>query len=107
MPGVFYRLDFKKLLMFPLIKRLRRTFVSKHAVKPLKHSAELFKHLAKVLKSWEVELKEVTKKLSKQNDVNEIVKTELILKSADLSDIGIPSDTPMYITHSLCHYNKV
>ena len=107
MPGVFYKLDFKKLLMFPLIQRLRRAFVSKRAVKPLKHSAELFKHLAKVLKSWEVELKEVTKNLSKQEDVNEIVKTELILKSADLSDNGIPSDTPIYINQSLCHYNKV
>lgn len=93
--------------MFPLIQRLRRAFVWKHAVKPLKHSAELFKHLAKVLKSSEVELKKVTKKLSREKDVNEIVKTELILKSADLSDNGIPSDTPIYINQSLCHYNKV
>ena len=76
-------------------------------MKPLKHSAELFKHLAKVLKSSEVELKKVTKKLSREKDVNEIVKTELILKSADLSDNGIPSDTPIYINQSLCHYNKV
>ena len=39
----FYRPDYKKLLMCPLIKRLGRAFVSKHAAEPLKHSVELLR----------------------------------------------------------------
>ena len=50
MKTVFYRPDYEKLLMCPLIKRLGRAFVSKHVTEPLKHSAELLKHLAKLLK---------------------------------------------------------
>ena len=50
MKATFYRLDYKKLLMCPMIKRLGRPFVSKHAAQPLKRSAELFKHSAELLK---------------------------------------------------------
>ena len=50
MKTAFYRPDFEKLLMRPLIKRLSGEFVSKHAAEPLKQSAELFKHLTKLLK---------------------------------------------------------
>ena len=53
----FYRPDYQKLLMCPLIKRLSRAFVSKNVAEPLKssaellkHSVELFKHSAKVLR---------------------------------------------------------
>ena len=48
--AAFDRPDYQKLLMFPLIKKLDRAFVSKHAVKPLKGSTELLKHLAKLSK---------------------------------------------------------
>ena len=34
--AAFYRADFQKFLMRPLIKRLGRAFVSKHAAEPLK-----------------------------------------------------------------------
>ena len=44
MKTAFYRPDYQKLLMCLLIKRLGRVFVSKHAVEPLKGSAELLKH---------------------------------------------------------------
>ena len=37
--GAFYRPDYQKLLMCPLIKRLGKTFISKHATEPLKYSA--------------------------------------------------------------------
>ena len=53
----FYRPDYQKLLMCPLIKRLGRAFVSKHAAeplkgsaKPLKQSAERLKHSAELLR---------------------------------------------------------
>ena len=38
--AAFYRPDYQKLLMCPLIKRLGQTFVSKHAAKSLKCLAE-------------------------------------------------------------------
>ena len=44
MKAAFYRQDYQELLMCPLIKRLGRAFVSKHAAEPLKRSAELLKH---------------------------------------------------------------
>ena len=44
MKAAFYRRDYQELLMCPLIKRLGRAFVSKHAAEPLKRSAELLKH---------------------------------------------------------------
>ena len=43
MKAAYYRPDYQKLLMCSLIKRLGRAFVSKHAAKPLKHLAELFR----------------------------------------------------------------
>ena len=39
--------------MCPLIKRLGRAFVSKHAVEPLKDAAELLKHSPEVLRAEE------------------------------------------------------
>ena len=48
--AAFYRSDYPKFLMSPLIKRLGRVFVSKHAVEPLKGSAELLKHSAQLSK---------------------------------------------------------
>ena len=50
MKGAFYRPDYQKFLMCPLLKRFGRAFVSKHAAKPLKASAELFKHSTQLLK---------------------------------------------------------
>ena len=50
MKAAFYRPDFQKFLMYPLITRLGHAFVSKHATELLKRSAELFKHSAKHLK---------------------------------------------------------
>ena len=50
MKAAFYRPDYQKLLMCPLIKRLGRAFVSKNAVEPLKRSVEILKHLAELLK---------------------------------------------------------
>ena len=49
MKAAFYRTDFQKFLMCPLIKRLGRAFVPKHAAEPLKLSAEVFKHSAEPL----------------------------------------------------------
>ena len=49
MKAAFYRPDFQKFLMCPLIKRLGQAFVPKHAAEPLKLSAEVFKHLAEPL----------------------------------------------------------
>ena len=43
MKPAFYKPDYQKLLMCPLIKRLNRAFVSKHAVEPLKLSAKLLR----------------------------------------------------------------
>ena len=43
MKAAFYRPDFQKFLMCPLIKRLDRAFVSKHAAELLKHLVELLK----------------------------------------------------------------
>ena len=43
MKAAFYGPDFQKFLMCPLIKRLDRAFVSKHAAEPLKHSTELLR----------------------------------------------------------------
>ena len=48
--AAFYKPDYQKFLMCPLIKNLGRAFVSKHAAKPLKHSAELLKHSAELLR---------------------------------------------------------
>ena len=48
--AAFYRPDYLKLLMCPLIKRLGRAFVSKHAPELLKRSAELLKHPVELLK---------------------------------------------------------
>ena len=50
MKAAFYRPDYQKLLMCPLIKRFGRAFVSKHAAKPLKQSRELLKHSAEFIK---------------------------------------------------------
>ena len=43
MKAAFYRPDYQKFLMCPLIKRLGQTFPSNHAAEPLKRSAELLK----------------------------------------------------------------
>ena len=48
MKAAFYRPDFQRFLMRPLIERLGRAFVSKHAAEPLKRSAELFKYSAEL-----------------------------------------------------------
>ena len=48
--AAFYRPDYQKFLMCLLIKTFCRVFVSKHADKPLKRSAEFLKHLDKLLK---------------------------------------------------------
>ena len=48
--AVFYRADYQKLLICPLIKRLGRAFVSKHAAAPLNGSAELLKQSAELLR---------------------------------------------------------
>ena len=50
MKAAFYRPDYQKLLMCPLIKRLAPAFVSKHATEPLKGSSELLKHSTELLK---------------------------------------------------------
>ena len=51
MKAAFYRPDYQKLLMCPLIKRLGRVFVSKHAAEPLEGSADLLKHSAELLRT--------------------------------------------------------
>ena len=48
--AAFYRPDYQKFLMCPLIKRLGRPFISKHAPEPLKRSAEFLKHSPELLK---------------------------------------------------------
>ena len=48
--AVFYRADYQKLLICPLIKRLGGAFVSKHAAAPLKGSAELLKQSVELLR---------------------------------------------------------
>ena len=50
MKAAFYRPDYQKLLMCPLIKRLGQAFVSKHAAEPLKRSAELLKQSSEFLR---------------------------------------------------------
>ena len=50
MKAAFYRPDYQKLFMCPLIKRLGQTFVPKHADKLLKGPTELLKHSAELLK---------------------------------------------------------
>ena len=50
MKTVFCRSDYQKFLMCPLIKRLGRVFVSKHAAEPLNRSAELSKHSTGLLR---------------------------------------------------------
>ena len=49
---VFYRPDYQKFSMCPLIKRLGRTFVSNNAAEPLKRSAGLLKHSAELLRVY-------------------------------------------------------
>ena len=61
MKAAFYRPDYQKLLMCPLIRRLGREFISKHAAEPLKRSAKLLKHLAELLEH-SVELSRVQEK---------------------------------------------
>ena len=53
MKAAFYRRDYQELLMCPLIKRLGRAFVSKHAAEPLKHSARLLRIYEKTKSSAE------------------------------------------------------
>ena len=53
MKAAFYRPDYQKILMCPLIKRLGRAFVSKHAAEPLKHSARLLRIYEKTKSSAE------------------------------------------------------
>ena len=43
MKVAFYRPDYQKLLMCPLIKRFGRVFFSKHVAEPLKRSVELLR----------------------------------------------------------------
>ena len=46
----FYRPDYQKFLMCPLIKTLGRAFVSLNGAEPLKRSAKLLKHSAEFLR---------------------------------------------------------
>ena len=48
--AAFYRADYQKLLICPLVKRLGQAFVSKPVAEPLKHSSELLKHSVEFLK---------------------------------------------------------
>ena len=50
MKAAFYRPNYQKLLMCPLIKRLGQVFVLKYAVEPLKRSAELLQHSTELLR---------------------------------------------------------
>ena len=50
MKAAFYRPDYQKLIMYPLIKRLDQAFVSKDTAEPLKRSAELLNHSAEILR---------------------------------------------------------
>ena len=50
MKAAFYRADYQKLLMCPLIKRLGLAFVSKHVAQPLSRSAVLLKYSDRLLK---------------------------------------------------------
>ena len=43
MKVAFYRPDYQKLLIYSLIKRFARAFISKHAAELLKHSAEVLR----------------------------------------------------------------
>ena len=53
MKAAFYRPDYQKFLMCPLIKRLGRAIVSKHETGPLKGSAKFLKHSAELLRAKE------------------------------------------------------
>ena len=53
MKAAFYRPDFQKLLISPLIKLIDQAFIPKHAAKPLKHSDEFLKHVVEFLKGLE------------------------------------------------------
>ena len=57
MKAAFYRPDYRNLLMCPLIKRLGRAFVLKHAAEPLKSSVEHLKHPPELLKHSTVPLR--------------------------------------------------
>ena len=48
--AAFYRPDYQKLLMCPLINRLGQAFVSKHAAEPSKCSPKVFQYLVGLLK---------------------------------------------------------
>ena len=50
MKAAFYRPDYQKLLLCPLIKRLSQAFASRHAAEPLKRSSELLEHSAELLR---------------------------------------------------------
>ena len=50
MKAAFYRPDYQKFLMCPLIKRVDWAFLPKNAVESLKCSVELLKHSAELLK---------------------------------------------------------
>ena len=50
MKAAFYRPNYQKLLMCPLIKRLGQVFVLQYAVEPLKRSAELLQHSTELLR---------------------------------------------------------
>ena len=50
MKVAFYRPDYQKFLMCPLIKRLGQAFASKNAAEPLKRLVELLKHSAELLR---------------------------------------------------------
>ena len=49
----FYRSNYQKFLLCPLINRLGRAFVSKHATESLKRSIKLLRHAAKLLRAEE------------------------------------------------------
>ena len=53
MKAAFYRPDYQKFLMFPLIKRVGQAFVSKHVAEPFKFSAEILENSAKLLRIYE------------------------------------------------------
>ena len=48
--AAFYGPNIQKFLIYPLIKRLGRTFISTYAAEPLKLSAKLLKHLTELFK---------------------------------------------------------
>ena len=74
------------------------------AFQTLGRATELFKHLVELLKSSAVELMKVIKILSERKDVDKIVKAKI--ENADLTDIGNPSDTPIYMNQSLSRFYR-